>query len=569
MKNLFVLQYILKDHLRQEFAGISEQLKSKFGIKIPFQLALVLSILSQCMLLLFFSFIFDAVTNSVIKYLIIFVVLFFNLMLPGTTARQHISRVSNNPLNDLLWQSSISRTKLLNYILVSELIIFWVHEFAFQIIAFYVLFLISPNIFVAIFLTLFWLLLVSSLYYFKMKKMLLLSWGMKSSSSKIDEYFYLLRFTASMLFIYLISRYLIAPIVNKPITQATLNSGLVKTLKQFSENSREVLENKFKYTLSFASELIYSPLFQLICIFVLITYALLFIYINFWKVYRTIEFKENTKIKLKRSQGFLFKYYRKVARLLYKKNPWIERDLVILERTLSNSNISQRSFLFLPPAISPIIAFSLFLFHSINSYSSFIVCIWFVSWVVVSQTIWLWLMNFPILHPSSELRQIDLTNLSPKYSINEYMDSKKSLITILLLPTYFLLIIVLIIGMSILQGSMFEFTIGILGSIILFNVNVFVSTFWLKLCSRFDFSNMYMIRMDSYEVKVIQYFFTFPKRLISGALGIVFFAALFLKIDSSFELSLLTDTFFGIVAVGLLCWYFMKTKSQKVLNNEK
>ena len=116
---------------------------------------------------------------------------------------------------------------------------------------------------------------------------------------------------------------------------------------------------------------------------------------------------------------------------------------------------------------------------------------------------------------------------------------------------------------------MFEFTIGILGSIILFNVNVFVSTFWLKLCSRFDFSNMYMIRMDSYEVKVIQYFFTFPKRLISGALGIVFFAALFLKIDSSFELSLLTDTFFGIVAVGLLCWYFMKTKSQKVLNNEK
>ena len=451
MKNLFVLQYILKDHLRQEFAGISEQLKIKFGIKIPFQLALVLSILSQCMLLLFFSFIFDAVTNSVIKYLIIFVVLFFNLMLPGTTARQHISRVSNNPLNDLLWQSSISRTKLLNYILVSELTIFWVHEFAFQIIAFYVLFLISPNIFVAIFLTLFWLLLVSSLYYFKMKKMLLLSWGMKSSSSKIDEYFYLLRFTASMLFIYLISRYLIAPIVNKPITQATLNSGLVRTLKQFSENSREVLENKFKYTLSFASELIYSPLFQLICIFVLITYALLFIYINFWKVYRTIEFKENTKIKLKRSQGFLFKYYRKVARLLYKKNPWIERDLVILERTLSNSNISQRSFLFLPPAISPIIAFSLFLFHSISSYSSFIVCIWFVSWVVVSQTIWLWLMNFPILHPSSELRQIDLTNLSPKYSINEYMDSKKSLITILLLPTYFLLIIVLIIGMSILQ----------------------------------------------------------------------------------------------------------------------
>lgn len=56
----FILKTIVLDQMRQDFAGITEQLKNKLGIKLPASLSWIFSLLSQNMLLLLFAFFLKA-----------------------------------------------------------------------------------------------------------------------------------------------------------------------------------------------------------------------------------------------------------------------------------------------------------------------------------------------------------------------------------------------------------------------------------------------------------------------------------------------------------------------------
>ncbi|PEN93482.1 hypothetical protein CN553_18580 [Bacillus cereus] len=235
-----------------------------------------------------------------------------------------------------------------------------------------------------------------------------------------------------------------------------------------------------------------------------------------------------------------------------------------MERITLHTNISQKIFLIAPPAISSVIGLTIFLIPNLSSYSSFVLAFWFICWIVLSQTIWLWLWNYPILHPASELRQIDLVKLSPHLTVKQYMDSKRKLLYILLLPLQCTISIVFILSILILKGSIFEMIVGIIGSWILFFVSSILSTYWLQLCSRFDYENIFMIRLDTYESKILQYFFAIPKRILNGALFVVFFIGVFLNKDLG-EI-LIYDIFLILVILFGFSLYFSRKKTKKQKN---
>ncbi|NMD71252.1 hypothetical protein HHO41_13185 [Bacillus sp. DNRA2] len=557
----FILKTIVLDQMRQDFAGITEQLKNKLGIKLPASLSWIFSLLSQNMLLLLFAFFFESITNITVRNFIVFGVLLFNFLLPSTTARQHFSRVSNNPLNDLLWQSHYNRNQLLNFALISELLMFWLHELSLEIIAIFVIFQISPNFMAGILLTLVWILLVSFIYISKLKNLVLNTWGMKVENTIHSEVIYFIKLLLSSCLIWILSKLLLLPLIEKPITNNIYQQGLVKSLQYFSNTVKHIFVIRFEFVKNIWIKWSHSEWsYYIIGIFFLIYIGLNVYYFIFQSTRINFISKKNPMILLT-SQNPFFKFYQWLSRRIYPNNPWIHRDLVVMERTINTCNIPQKMFLFMPPAISPIIGFSIFLIGSVNSYSSFIIAFWFVSWLVVSQTIGIWLMNYPILHPSSELRQIELTKLSPHLNINQYMSSKRKLIYILLSPVQIVTTIMFILGALIIKGSIIEFIIGIVGVWVLFFVNVLVSTYWLQLCSRFDYANIYMIRMDTYESKTLQYFFTIPNRAISGVLFLLFFIAVFIK--DSLGLSLLYDSFLFLIALGVFSWYFFVNKKYK------
>ncbi|MFU2108858.1 hypothetical protein ACM6L3_19130 [Paenibacillus larvae] len=163
---------------------------------------------------------------------------------------------------------------------------------------------------------------------------------------------------------------------------------------------------------------------------------------------------------------------------------------------------------------------------------------------------WLWLWSYPILHPSSELRQIDLVKLSPKYSINQFMNTKMRLIMILLIPLQCVINGVLIVGVFLLNGSFMQLLVGIIGSWLLFFISAFISTVWMKFCSRFDYPNLFMVRIDTYESKFVHQSFMIPKRMLNAGLCIVFFIGAFIHFEQGQKL------FYDIFFILFVLWGF-------------
>lgn len=93
---------------------------------------------------------------------------------------------------------------------------------------------------------------------------------------------------------------------------------------------------------------------------------------------------------------------------------------------------------------------------------------------------------------------------------------------ILLIPLQCVINGVLIVGVFLLNGSFMQLLVGIIGSWLLFFISAFISTVWMKFCSRFDYPNLFMVRIDTYESKFVHQSFMIPKRMLNAGLCIVF-----------------------------------------------
>ncbi|MEN8648829.1 hypothetical protein ABFE25_30200 [Bacillus toyonensis] len=536
---------------------MNEKLRTKLGLKLPILLNWIIIILSQNIFFLFFVFFFESITNDTARNWIIFAVLLFNFILPSSMARQNSNRISNNPLIDTLWQSQYNQNQLLNVTLLAEVIMFWAHEFMLQAMGLYVIIKISPNFIICAFSIISWILLISSIYFSKLRKTVLQSWGSEVRIVQNTEIFYLLRVILISLGIWLISKTLFLPLIKEPVPSNTYNQGIFKTFSTFSKHLELVFINHFQGLLKIVHyDWMYYIFGAVIFCYLVMTAFYLIYYSN------KMNFTEKrTTLTLEKSTSYIFKFYQWIGKLVYSKNPWIRRDLIILERLTIHTKISQKTFLLIPPAFCSIMGLSIFFIENIDNYTNFILGFWFVCWIAISQTIWLWLWNYPILHPSSELRQIDLVKLTPYFSDTQYMECKRKLLMLLLWPLQIIISVIFVIGFIIMNGSILELCVGIIGTWLLSFMSCILSTYWLQLCSRFDYENIFMIRLDTYETKVLQYFFTIPKRIINGLLFIVFFIGVFL--DHSLGKMFFYDIFMMLIIVWGFSWFFSKKKRKR------
>ncbi|PEN81934.1 hypothetical protein CN553_28865, partial [Bacillus cereus] len=274
-----IVKNIILDQIRQDFAGITKQLKDKLGIKLPNSLSWTIMMLLQNTLLLFFAFFFESITDALFKSLIVLIVLLFNFILPSSMARQNLNRVSNNPLNDLLWQSSYNRNQLLNFTLLAELIIFWMHEFTLQSVALYVIIKVAPNWAIGIALMLIWILLISSIYFLRLKKMILNSWGTNVNISEYSEIFYLIKVAISGLFIWFVCKSLFLPLIKEPISSDIYKQGLIKVSETFSDHAKYIFISKFQSSITwFYLQSIHSWWFYCILAALVLAYICVAIY---------------------------------------------------------------------------------------------------------------------------------------------------------------------------------------------------------------------------------------------------------------------------------------------------
>ncbi|MED2762571.1 hypothetical protein P4283_10810 [Bacillus thuringiensis] len=549
-----ILKNIILDQLRQDFSGVNEKLRTKLGLKLPTLLNWIIIILSQNIFFLFFVFFFESITNDTARNWIIFSVLLFNFILPSSMARQNSNRISNNPLIDTLWQSQYNQNQLLNVTLLAEVIMFWAHEFMLQAMGLYIIIKLSPNFIICAFSIICWIVLISSIYFSKLRKTVLQAWGTEVRITQNIEIFYLLRVILISAGIWLISKTMFLPLIKEPIPSNTYNQGIFKTFSTFSKHLELVFINHFQELLkAIHYGWMYYILGTVIFCYLVMT-AFYFIYYS-----NKMNFTEKrTTLTLEKSTSYIFKFYQWIGKLVYSKNPWIRRDLIILERLTIHTKVSQKTFLFIPPAFCSIMSLSIFFIENLENYTNFILGFWFVCWIAISQTIWLWLWNYPTLHPSSELRQINLVKLTPYFSNIQYMESKRKLLMLLLCPLQIIISVIFVIGFIIMNGSILELCIGIIGTWLLSFMSCILSTYWLLLCSRFDYENIFMIRLDTYETKALQYFFTIPKRIINGLLFVVFFIGVFL--DHSLGKMFFYDIFMMLLIVWGFSWFFSKKK---------
>ncbi|KXY34910.1 hypothetical protein AT267_21645 [Bacillus cereus] len=554
MFHKIILRNIILEQLRQDFSGMNEKLRTKLGLKLPTILNWIIILLSQNIFFLFFVFFFESITNDTVRNWIIFAVLLFNFILPSSMARQNSNRISNHPLIDTLWQSQYNQNQLLNVTLLAEVIMFWAHEFMLQAMGVYIIIKIPPNFIIGVFFIMCWIMLISSIYFSGLKKAILQSWDTEVRNTKYNESFYLLRVILISAGIWLLIETLFLPLIKEPIPSNIYSQGIFKTFSTFSKHIELVFINHFQALLkAFHHDWIYYILGMSIIGYLVMT-VFYFVYYSNEKNFTE---KRNT-LTLKKSKSDIFKFYQWLGKIVYSKDPWIRRDLIILERLIIHTKISQKTFLLIPPAFCSIVGFSIFFIRNLDNFINFILGFWFICWIAISQTIWLWLWNYLILHPSSELRQIDLVKLTPFFSDKQYMESKRKLLMLLLCPLQLIISVIFMIGFIIMDGSIFELCIGIIGSWLLSFVSCILSTYWLQLCSRFDYENIFMIRLDIYETKVLQYFFTIPKRIINGLLFIAFFIGVFL--DHSLGRTFFYDIFMMLIIVWGFSLFFSKKK---------
>lgn len=544
---LIILKTILLDQIRQEFAGILDNIKKKLGIRLPNWINWSLAILMQNSLVLFIAFFLENFQDTPFWLIAVILILIFNLILPTTMARQNAIRISEHPLQFLLWQSPYDTKRLLFIWLTAETIMFWIYEMMFELTALYILIRIAPNWITASILVIVWLTFVSIIYYVVLQREILKKWGYKIVVSTRHELFYLFRLSIIAVFAGFIIQKILLPFTLHPISsdvlQQDLREGFSVFIQYFKKNLLQQSESLWN--------LILHNIEINIALFILCAILIGWIVTKYLFSSIQIRYYHSAHIK-DTSNNWIFTFYHWLSCVCFPKNIWIQRDLLLIDRLRVYTRMPVRFTLFFPPALASVIAFTVLLPYSVPA-TSFSICFWFIGAFTLYQTAWLFIWNHPILHPSSELKQIELVYLSPIYQVGDFMQSKIKLMMILLFPFQLILSFLFTCGIILSKGSWTNWVIGLIGLWMLFFVISIFSTWWLALGSRFDYPHIFAVRMDTYEARLVQFVYNIPKRVITIGLFIVFFISFFS--DHQLDQKIFYDVFLILLLILAIAFY--------------
>lgn len=158
-----------------------------------------------------------------------------------------------------------------------------------------------------------------------------------------------------------------------------------------------------------------------------------------------------------------------------------------------------------------------------------------------------------MLHPESELRCIDLIQLSSYYTTGQLMQSKMKLFSVLLIPFQSILTVLFALSIVVTRGSWLEFILGLLGMWSIFVMVCVISIWWTTYGTHFKSEGLLLIRLDRYESKILQQLYHYPRRLIISGLLLLFLISFFF--DHKLDEILMDSTLPVLVVLALLSCY--------------
>lgn len=551
MQFIPIIKSIFLNQFRQDFLGIQEKIKQQLGISLPYGLSWTLALFFQSMFaVLLCAFILETIPIGQMWWIIVSLVLLFNLYLPATMARQNALRVSEHPLQYSLWQSAHPQHKLLFAWLVADLAIFWLHEMLYQLVVFYVLIRIAPNWAMALVMIVLWVVVVSNIYISVLYQEVCKRWSAISAVSGKHEIFYLLQCIGIGLSLCFVAHQLFFPLMLHPLSSELIRvDTLPLALKELSVQLKAIVEQKLLIVSHYYTSYQWAFFASGILVILSLTLRLL----KFW--ISPIQIHLNRKgLKLKESKSRIYCFYRWIAEKLYPGNPWIIRDITLLERVQPHLRLPLKLHVSLPPSICSL---SAFFFLSVNGMTpkGIVIGFWLVTCVALFQTTWFWLWSYPMLHPESELRNVDLTHLSPIFTLGQLMQSKIKLLSVLLLPFQIISSFLFLISI-LLVGGWLELIIGLIGLWSLFIIVCVISIWWTTYCTQFQSEGLLLIRLDRYESKLLQQLYHYPRRLLVTCLMLLFLICFFF--DHQLDEYLMYGALLALLVLTFLSYYLYR-----------
>jgi hypothetical protein len=437
------------------------------------------------------------------------------MLLTRAEARRSAVQMSEHPLRKLFIQSQLPFRKLVLLWSLAECVLFFIHELMFHLVTVCILIKMTQSLFLAIFFTIAWIVLCTNIYIISNYKELLKKWSETFLCTKKIErryLFHVLIISGSLSYICIY--YLLTPLINKAeVLQIDVDQN-------FFNHISVVIKSIFLEHGKYLAQWVSANFWLLYLVALLLIFYFMVKLILFWTSPADLQIRRQNLVI--GSETIISRLYLFIAKMLYPKNPWIWRDILLIDRLQKYWTLPIKSLLLFPPPIISFVVFSSF-FMGRSSQFGMVVSLWLLALVHLFNTTWVWLVNYPVLHPSSESRQIDLVHLSPCVGIKAFMRSKWKLLTILLLPFQLFVTFFLILGLCITHASWVTWITGLVGIWLIFFIVSIFSIYWATILPSYRGRQLFQIRMDTYEQKFVQLFYRYPKWFLSYAMLLAFF----------------------------------------------
>jgi len=550
MSSITLLKTVLLDQFRQEFAAFVEKIRSTVGVRLPTWLNWTVAILLQNTILLFICTFIEDFRGTSLWLPILVVVLGFTILVSISMARRNALRVSSHPLQWLIRQSPQSQGTLILIWLIGETCMFWIHELVFTGTSLFVLAETLPSWGTTVIGVLAWGLFISYLYLATLYKKVFSVWRATMKQSLLKECFYIIRLGIVSLLIFFVARDIFDPTFTHPFS----SNGILTSYQRDIDHVFHFIKLPVIHLYMVLYRLISSSVWTYVGVVLamLILYGMGIAVRSHHYILRT----PSATVHLGLSGTITFQLFHAINRWIMRSNIRIEKDLIILERIQIHTSVSSRMPLIFPPVIASVLAFMLLFVHHMPS-QSLTNCFWYFTVFSTYQTAWHWLWSYPILHPSSELRQVDLTYLSPNYTVKHLMYSKTALLLVLSIPYQLILTLIYTMAIVLSAGTLTEWIFAVGGQwLICLSISV-LSSWWTFKSVRYDFPNVLSIRIDTYESRLVSQFYKIPKRMITLFFSVGLFMAMFS--DHVFDGKIQIVLSGGIIVMSVVSAYLLIT----------
>lgn len=526
-KKIGLLKWILKDEFKHEFFPLMAEIKKKLNIRVNQVALFLIFLIYQYTFIFLLLLLLYGIREKTLFLLVLLLVSFFNLMLPGTIARASFQRIEENPLFDSLLMSELSINESKRLIVLAELGSFWIHNFYLEMIS--IGLLIIRYKFIGVVCSLLWIIAVSFIFLKTLLKKADLQHTVSDSNSLR---LYVFRLIASGVVVYNIFYFLIGSLSTISIEEFFSAEGLRDYLKNYLEGIAGTFKDNSLYFIGIISLLIY-----------------IYILISVWeKKVRFVRINEKKTLFQKKYGLFLCKMT---------KNFFVQRDIKWIVRILSKLEMNIFQLIF-PSAIIFLVISFVFLVCSNKDPYAVLISLDFIFWVGVYQFSYFLVQKIPIFNISSELRNIDLITMSNK-EIRQLIKAKHILLSMFCCPLLIFIIFAKLImiywacNIGIVLFSLFI-------DMLIFEICILLSLKWTLILPRFDWDNIFMLKLDNFDTQILRQFLLIPSRIVTLFFSVSFAFVQIVEVYYQFSAIAL---YYLLALVGCVIMYIIFRRRNK------